>query len=125
MLRWLKGWKEAAKRNTTISYLAVRDPRTPWRIKAIAAGMVLYVISPIDLIPDFIPFHGIVDDLLIIPFAIGMMVRLIPTPLKAELEAQAEIRMATKSLARRIAEVVIIVCLVGIAAVIIWLIWFR
>ncbi|MFW6056776.1 MAG: YkvA family protein [Chloroflexota bacterium] len=125
MFRRLKEWKETAKRNTTVSYLAVRDPRTPWRIKAIAAAMALYVISPIDAIPDFIPFHGVVDDLLVIPLAIAMMVHLIPTQLRDELEERAEIRMATKSLGRRIAEVVIIVCLVGIAAVIAWLIWFR
>ncbi len=125
MFRQLREWKQTAKRNTTVSYLAVRDKRTPLHVKAIAAAMVLYVISPVDVIPDFIPFHGVVDDLLVIPLAIAMMVHLIPTQLKAELEAQAEIRMATKSLGRQIADVVIIVCLVGIAAVIVWLIWFR
>ena len=125
MFRRLNEWKHTARRNTTVSYLAVRDSRTPWHVKAVAALMALYVISPIDAIPEFIPLHGIVDDLLVIPLAVAMMVRLIPPQLKAELEAQAEIRMATKSLARRIAEIIIIVCLVGIAAVFVWLIWFR
>ena len=59
-------------------YLAVRDPRTPWYAKAVAACTVAYALSPIDLIPDFIPVIGYLDDLVIVPAGIALAVRLVP-----------------------------------------------
>ncbi len=59
-------------------YLASRDPRTPWYAKAIAVGVAAYALSPIDLIPDFIPILGQLDDIIIVPIGIWLAVRLIP-----------------------------------------------
>ncbi len=105
--------------------MALRDPRAPWCVKALAVVAVLYVVSPFDLLPDFIPFHGALDDIVVIPLAVAMMVHLIPLPLKAELQEKAEARMAERGPRNRLGEAIILFCLVGIAAVIAWLIWGR
>jgi uncharacterized membrane protein YkvA (DUF1232 family) len=121
----LREWRRISKRDTRVSYLALRDPRAPWYVKALAAAMAVYVLSPVDLIPDFLPLHGIIDDIIVVPVAIALMVRLIPMPLKAELQEKAEARMAEKRPHSHIGEAIIIFCLVGIAAIVVWLIWFR
>ena len=59
-------------------YLAYRDPRTPWYARLLAAAVVAYALSPIDLIPDFIPVLGYLDDLILVPLGIALAVRLIP-----------------------------------------------
>src|ERR1700752_4608046 len=66
------------KRDVHAVYLAARDPRTPWYVKALAFPVAAYALSPIDLIPDFIPVLGYVDDLLIVPLGIALVIRLIP-----------------------------------------------
>lgn len=65
-------------------WIAARDPRVPWYAKAAAAAVAAYALSPIDLIPDFIPILGYLDDLLIVPLGILLVVKLIPAPLMAE-----------------------------------------
>ena len=75
-------WKqriESLKRETHALYLAVCDPRTPWYAKALAACVVAYALSPIDLIPDPIPVLGQLDDLILVPFGIALVRRLIPS----------------------------------------------
>ncbi len=69
--------------------LAYRDPRTPWYAKALAALVVAYAVSPIDLIPDFIPVLGQLDDLLLVPLGIALAVRLIPREVLADCRARA------------------------------------
>jgi len=66
------------KRDVHAVYLAARDPQTPWYVKALAFAVAAYALSPIDLIPDFIPVLGYVDDLLIVPLGIALVIRLIP-----------------------------------------------
>jgi uncharacterized membrane protein YkvA (DUF1232 family) len=78
------------KRETHALYLAGRHPRTPWYAKALVAVVVAYAVSPIDLIPDFIPVVGLLDDLLLIPAGVVLAVRLIPPDVLAECRAQAE-----------------------------------
>ncbi len=90
-----------------------RDSRTPWYVKALAAVAALYALTPFDVLPDFIPFHGLVDDIVVIPLAIAAMVRLIPMPLRTEFEAEAEARMAAKRPHSRVAELIIVVCILG------------
>jgi uncharacterized membrane protein YkvA (DUF1232 family) len=68
----LKEWARTIKRDAHAVYLAARDPRTPWYAKALALGVAAYALSPIDLIPDFIPILGYLDELLLLPFAIAL-----------------------------------------------------
>ncbi len=86
-------WQTAAralKRELYALYLASRDPRTPWYAKAAIAGVLAYALSPIDLIPDFIPVLGYLDDLVLLPAGIWVALRLIPPAVMAESRARAE-----------------------------------
>lgn len=77
----LETWKARAKALKVEIHalmIAYRDPRTPWAAKACALLVVAYALSPIDLIPDFIPVLGYLDDLILLPFGIALAIRLIP-----------------------------------------------
>jgi uncharacterized membrane protein YkvA (DUF1232 family) len=84
-----KTWAKSLKRDIVALWLAARDPRVPWHAKAVAGAVAAYALSPVDLIPDFIPVLGYLDDIIIVPLGILLAVRLIPPPLMAELRAQA------------------------------------
>jgi uncharacterized membrane protein YkvA (DUF1232 family) len=73
-------------------WLAARDPRVPWYAKAVAGAVAAYALSPIDLIPDFVPVLGYLDDLIIVPLGILLAVRLVPPELMAEFRAETERR---------------------------------
>ena len=88
MTQWRR-WARAIRRDAHALYLAARDPRTPWYAKALAVAIAAYALSPIDLIPDFIPVLGLIDDLLIVPAGIALVVRLIPPAIIAEHRATA------------------------------------
>jgi uncharacterized membrane protein YkvA (DUF1232 family) len=80
-------WKHAAKQlraEVYALYLAYRDPRTPWYARVLAASLVGYALSPIDLVPDFIPVLGLLDDLVVLPAGILLARKLIPEPILAE-----------------------------------------
>ncbi|CAO3363800.1 YkvA family protein [Azospirillum palustre] len=94
MLSAAKTWARAIKRDVLAVYLAARDPRTPWGVRVLAMAVAAYALSPIDLIPDFIPVLGYLDDLLIVPLGILLVVRLIPPELLAEHRAAAARRSA-------------------------------
>jgi uncharacterized membrane protein YkvA (DUF1232 family) len=80
-----------ALRNETLAVaLALRDPRTPWYAKLIAAATVAYFLSPIDLIPDFIPLLGQLDDLLIVPIGVWLVVKLVPPAVMSDCRERAE-----------------------------------
>ena len=85
----LKRWASAIKRDVVALWLAARDPRVPWLAKAVAAAVAAYALSPIDLIPDFIPVLGYLDDAVLVPLGILLAVRLIPAPVMADLRAKA------------------------------------
>ena len=89
MVSRLKRWADAIKRDVLALYLAMRDPRIPWFVKALAALVASYALSPIDLIPDFIPVLGYLDDLILLPLGILLVVRLIPKPIVEELRRRA------------------------------------
>jgi uncharacterized membrane protein YkvA (DUF1232 family) len=90
MLRWLMEWARAIKRDVHALWLAARDPRTPWYAKALALGITAYALSPIDLIPDFIPVLGYLDEVILLPLAIMLAVRLLPSKIMTEHWATAE-----------------------------------
>ena len=81
-----------AKRDIYALYLACRDSRTPWYAKVLAAAVAGYALSPIDLIPDFVPVLGYLDDLIIVPAGIILAVKLIPPPVMAEARARAQLQ---------------------------------
>lgn len=87
-----KIWARHIKRDVVALWIAARDSRTPWHAKAVAAAIAAYALSPIDLIPDFIPVLGYLDDLVIVPLGIMLAVRLIPHSLMVEFRAEAAIR---------------------------------
>src|SRR5215213_1790039 len=89
MLRRLKDWARAIRRDVHALWLAARDARTPWTARALALGIAAYALSPIDLIPDFIPVLGLLDEAVLLPVAILLVIRLIPAPLLAEYRAMA------------------------------------
>ncbi|GLK78965.1 YkvA family protein [Methylopila turkensis] len=84
-----KQWARAVKRDVAALWIAGRDPRTPLAAKIAALAVVAYALSPVDLIPDFIPVLGYLDDLVIVPLGIMLAVRLIPDELLAEFRARA------------------------------------
>jgi uncharacterized membrane protein YkvA (DUF1232 family) len=110
MSRWLeaaKAWARNIKRDVVAVWLAARDPRTPWAARVLAVGVAAYALSPIDLIPDFIPILGYLDDLLIVPLGILAVIRLVPAPLIAEFRASAA-QMTERPVSR--AGLLVIVC---------------
>ena len=108
-LNRLKTWARLLKRDVFALYLAGRDPRVPWYAKALALATAAYALSPIDLIPDFIPILGYLDDVIILPLAILLTVRLIPADVLAELRLQAQQRLADLPPTNRVAAFVIVV----------------
>lgn len=92
MLGKLKRWARTLKRDVIALWLAARDRRTPWYAKMVAGAVAAYALSPIDLIPDFIPILGYLDDLILVPLGIALAVRLIPPTLLEECRAAATLR---------------------------------
>src|SRR5215471_797477 len=90
--KW-KQWARTIKRDAHALYLAARDPRVPWYAKALAIAVAAYALSPIDLIPDFVPVLGLLDDLIIVPAGIALVVKMIPPEIMAEHRDLAEAAM--------------------------------
>ena len=90
-------WRERARRLKLEAYrlyLVGRDPRVPWYARVMALGIAAYVLSPIDLIPDFIPVLGHLDDLVLVPLLVVLVIRMIPREVLAESQVSAEARLA-------------------------------
>ena len=104
------------KAETFALYLAARDPRTPWYAKLLVAGIVAYAVSPIDLIPDFVPVLGYLDDLILIPAGIALAVKLVPDSVLTDCRAQAQEIFKNGQPVSRIAGVVIVVIWIALAA---------
>ena len=89
MIQRIRQWARLARRDVYAVYRAARDPRVPWYAKVLAFCVAGYALSPIDLIPDFVPVLGYMDDLIIVPFGILIVVKLIPPEIIAEHRASA------------------------------------
>ena len=98
MKQYIEHLKKRAslKRETYALYLAYSDPRVPWYAKIVCACTVGYVLSPIDLIPDFIPVLGYLDDLIIVPARLTLAIKLIPEEMMSECRSKAEVKMNQK-----------------------------
>ncbi len=90
MWQRLKSWANLLKSDTVMLWFAYRHPQTPLAAKILAVLVVAYAFSPIDLIPDFIPIIGLLDDALLLPIGIWLAVRLVPAPVIAECRQQAQ-----------------------------------
>jgi uncharacterized membrane protein YkvA (DUF1232 family) len=104
----LRAWARALKQDTLALYLAARHPQTPWLAKLIIAGVVAYALSPVDLIPDFIPVLGYLDDLILLPLGISLAIRMIPPHLLDECRERARITFAEGKPVSRLAGVMIL-----------------
>ena len=112
MLGSLRQRARALKGECHALYFAARDLRTPWYVKVLAAGIAAYALSPIDLIPDFIPVLGLLDDVVLLPLAIVVVLKLIP----AEVMAESRLR-AAEAAARPGRGTAIVIVLIWIAAI--------
>jgi uncharacterized membrane protein YkvA (DUF1232 family) len=101
-------WARSVKQDVHALYLAARDPRTPWYAKALAICVAGYALSPIDLIPDFIPVIGYLDDAVIVPLGILAVVKLIPAEVMAQSRAVAA-SAAEKPVSRIAAFVIVLI----------------
>jgi len=113
----LREWARLLKRDVVALWLAARDPRVPLAAKILAGFVAAYALSPIDLIPDFIPVLGYLDDLLIVPLGIWLALRMIPSDLMAGFRATAAERARPTSYWA--ASAVVVLWLV-VAAIVAW-----
>lgn len=120
----LASLKESARRlkgETFALYLAARDPRTPWYVKLLVAGIVAYALSPIDLIPDFIPVLGYLDDLILLPLGIALAIRLIPASVLDDCRKRAQESLQAGAPVNRTAAAVVI--LLWVALITLFALW--
>jgi uncharacterized membrane protein YkvA (DUF1232 family) len=121
MLDRLKLWARNIRRDVIAVWLAARDPRVPWYVKGLALAVAAYALSPIDLIPDFIPVLGYLDDLVIVPAGILLVVALVPPGLMAEFRAWADAEQPRPR--SMMAAAVIVAVWVALTAMLIWGLW--
>jgi uncharacterized membrane protein YkvA (DUF1232 family) len=117
----LRDWARAVKRDVVAIWLAGRDPRVPWPVKLLALLVAGYALSPIDLIPDFIPVLGYLDDVLLVPLGVLLVIRLLPPALLAEHRASAA-SIIERPVSKRGMAVIIAIWLAA-AALAAWLVW--
>src|SRR3954469_21763565 len=115
MLGQLKIWARALRRDVHALYLAARDPRVPWYAKALAIAVAAYALSPIDLMPDFIPVLGYLDDLIIVPLGVLVAIRLIPPEVMADHRAAA-VAAQQRPVSRKAAVAIICIWIASIVA---------
>ncbi len=113
-------WKQKAsqlKLETYTLYFAARDPRVPWYAKGFVALVVIYAFSPIDLIPDFIPVLGYLDDLIIIPIGVYLALRMIPAQVLLECRAKASLSLESEPQFKFMAIIVVFVWILAVLLV--------
>jgi uncharacterized membrane protein YkvA (DUF1232 family) len=110
------------RRDALTLYLAAGDARVPWYAKVLAALVAAYAFSPIDLIPDFIPLLGLLDDAILLPLGILAVIRLIPPVVLADLRAQAERRLSARP-SGHVGAVIVMVLWLLAAAIAAWQFW--
>ena len=123
MLKRIKAWARTIKCDVHALYLAARDPRTPWYAKALALAIVAYALSPIDLIPDFIPVLGYLDDAVLLPLAIMLAVWLMPSDVMADHRAAAA--RADERSVSRVGAAVVVALWLALGGLLAWWLWPR
>ena len=117
----LRKWARELKQQTLVVFFAARDPRTPWLARLLALGVAAYALSPIDLIPDFIPVIGYLDDLVIVPLGLMLVLRLLPAEVLAAARAKAKDAAASKSIGRTMAIVIAAIWAIAVATLGLWI----
>ena len=117
----LRNWARSLKRDVVALWIAARDPRVPWYAKAVAGAVAAYALSPIDLIPDFVPVLGYLDDVIIVPAGIWLAVRLVPLELMREFRAEAARREEYPT--SRGGMIFVAAIWIAAAAWLLWLFW--
>jgi len=117
--RRIKDWARAIRRDVHALWLAGRDPRVPWYAKAFALLIAAYALSPIDLIPDFVPVLGYLDELILLPPALLLAIRLVPPELMAEHRAAAA-RAEARPVSRAGAFLIVALWLAAATALVWW-----
>lgn len=120
MLLRAKQWARTIKRDAIAIWIAARDPRVPWYAKVLAATVAAYALSPIDLIPDFVPVLGYLDDIVIVPAGILLTVRLMPDGLMDEFRAEAA-RLEERPTSRVAAAGIVLLWVAALALTAWWL----
>ncbi|MGN6237195.1 YkvA family protein [Dyella sp.] len=123
MIAALRRWARRFKRQTLTVYFLARDPRLPTPLRLLALAVAAYALSPIDLIPDFVPVLGYLDDLLIVPLGLALILRLAPRPLV--LDARRRARAVHGRPASRTAAVVIVLLWLLALGWVAWWAWRR
>lgn len=119
MLDRLRTRARTLKTQALTAWWAARDPRTPWAVRVLAFAVAAYAFSPIDLIPDAIPVLGLLDDLLIVPLGVALVIRLTPAHVLADAARRAS-GTAARPVSRGMAAVVVAVWLAAFAALALW-----
>lgn len=117
----LKARAKQLKQHTVTVYFAARDPRTPSFVRVLALLVAAYALSPIDLIPDFIPVIGYLDDLLLVPLGLALVVRLTPSEVLESARAQA-LQAASRPVSYTAAAFFVALWLVGAGAFVCWVV---
>jgi uncharacterized membrane protein YkvA (DUF1232 family) len=117
----LRQWARTVRRDVHALYLAGRDPRVPWYAKAAAVVVAAYALSPIDLIPDFIPVIGYLDDAVIVPLGILLAVKLVPPELMFEFRAAAASAEGERMFGKWGAATIVALWILGGLAAALWL----
>lgn len=116
----LRQWARELKRQTLVVYFVARDPRTPWPLRLLALGIAAYALSPIDLIPDFIPLLGYLDDLVIVPLGLLLVLRRVPAEVLDDARQRAA-AAATRPVSRAMAAIIVVVWIASLTALGAWL----
>ena len=120
--RQLRTWARALETETYALALAARDPRVPWYARAFMALVVAYAFSPLDLIPDFVPILGYLDDLVLVPLGIWLALKMVPAPIMTECRARAAEATASGRPTSRVAAIIVVAIWVTLALLAGWLV---
>ena len=115
----LRKWARGIRQQTLVVYHAARDPRTPWFVRILALAVAAYALSPIDLIPDFIPILGYLDDLVIVPLGLMLVLRLTPGEVLAAARVKAE-AAADRPVSRGVAAVIVSIWILAAVVLGLW-----
>lgn len=116
----LRDWARALKQQTLVVYFVARDPRTPWPLRLLALGIAAYALSPIDLIPDVIPLLGYLDDLVIVPLGLLLVLRRVPAEVLDDARQRAA-AAATRPVSRAMAAIIVVAWVASLTALGAWL----